>query len=371
VSLFRGDGRAAQALIEAVAAELTATLGAGHLRSLEAQTALGVASMSVADLDTAVSRLQQSATLARQHLGANHPLLCRVGTSLSDALERQGDADAAYAEALRAITVCQAVYGTAHRRYGQAQLATGFALGKLGRHREALAHYEAARQAFQAVGHFDEGSALRYAGGTLLSLERHREALTMLQAAERLLAARMGEDAELVLAARVNQAAALRGLRRPAEAQALLTAAWAKLDPKPRENSTRINALRLLGQLAVDRADMSAAQQHYAELREIQSTIHGPQSRPLALTLQLDAQRLTRLGSATERSQARAWLDQAVAIQTATAAPAGERVDVLLDRAELLESLDPAAASADRAAARQLARQIPEPAPSLQTRLAR
>ena len=370
LALFQGDSRLAQTLLTPVLEELRLRLGEGHLRTLEAQTALGVLHISLAELDSAVQQLQTAADLAVKHQGERSALVCRVRASLSDALERQGDASGALKQAEAAIASCQAVYGSAHRRYGQAELAAGFALGKLGRSTLALQHYERARQAFRAAGHFDEGSALRYAGGILLGLERHAEALSTLQQAEELLAARMGEDAELVLASRINRATALRALGRRAEAQALGLAAWQKLETKPEENSTRLNALRLLGLLAQDRADYAAALRHFEQLQTVQARIHGPASRAVALVLQLKAQCLTQRGEREDLAQARAALDQAVTIQQDSEAPALEQLGVRLDRMQLLQAIDRAAAKADLAAARTLAAQLPEIPPSLKKRLA-
>ena len=370
LALFSGDyGEALARSIAAHESRLT-TRGREDPATLDAAVARAVALIANDRLDEAIAGFEASIVGADRRLGVPNAVSCRAGISLSDALERRGDYLRAAESGDAAAVVCRAVFGERHPFYGQAEMNAGFALGRLGRIDDALARYDAARKAYAAAGHFDEGSALRYAAGGLITLERWAEAEQALNAAEDVLARHLGSDAELVLAARLNRATAIAEQGRLAEAEALaepaLATARATLGT---ETLTVRNGLRVLGIVRRKQGRHEASIELLQDLIAIEERATGADSPPVALARVQLARTLHDRGRPDDVAQARELLDAAIPVLGQPGRSPLLLANALLDRAELIEGIDRDAAAADRVAARAAASAVPVLPPSLSRRL--
>jgi serine/threonine-protein kinase len=370
LALYAGDYPRSLLLAQQAYEARLAAFGAGDPATLNAGVARAVALISNDRLDDAIDAFRAVATAADARLGRPNAPSVRARTSLSDALERRGDYAEALASGREAAQEARAVFGPRHQLYGQAEMNAGFALGRLGRHDEALAHYARAREAYAATGHFDEGSALRYAAGALLSLERWADAEDLLAEAEAVLARQLGPDAELVLAARINRASALAGRGALAQAAELATRSLAQARATlPPENSTHRNALRVLGNVRREQGRAEDAVAAHRELLAVETRVSGATSPPAALAGQLLARGLLRRGQPGDADEAAALLDAAVGVLDQPGRGPMLLAAALLDRADLFARRDRDRAAADRGRAADLLREAPAVPPSLARRL--
>jgi serine/threonine-protein kinase len=347
-----------------------ATQGAESAATLNAGVTLGVALMSNDQLDESIERFEATAELADRALGVPNAVSCRAGSSLSDALERRGDFEQAVDAGIRAARDCLSVFGPGHARYARAELNTGLVLARLGKLEEALARYDAARRAYAAAGHFEEGSALRYAAGALMTLERWDEALQVLADAESILSGRLGPEAELVLATRLNRAFVLNELGEPAQALALAEATQESLATAlPPDHDVLRYAMRVLATIHRKQGRFDESIGILERLIDAERRATGEDNPALAVANQQLARTLVARGAAGDPARARGLLDAAVESLSRPGRSPLLLTGALLDRAELLEDLEPSAAREDRAAAERAAAQVPSLPPSIQRRL--
>jgi hypothetical protein len=371
LDLFAGDYAGSLARSREAHEDRLRRYGEEDRASLDSGVALAVALIANDRLDASIEQFHITLRAAEARLGQPNAVACRAGNSLSDAYERRGD----YAQALeageQALAACRAVFGESHPLYGQAELNVGFALGRLGRSSEAIAHYRRARSAYAESGHFDEGSALRYAAGALLGLERWEEAETALREAEAVLAAALGEDAELVLAARLNRASALSGLGRDAAAAELAEATLVAVEARfPPANSTRRNGLRVLAAIRRAQRRHEEALALQQQLVDVELKASGEASVPLALARQQLARTHALRARSEDLASATALLDASAAVLDQPGRSPLQRALLHLDRAELRQrqGLDPEAAESLQAASLAL-EGVAEPPPSALARL--
>lgn len=346
--------------------------GSDDRASLDSGVALAVALIANNQLDAAIEQFQKTLGAADARLGSPNAVACRAGVSLSDAFERRGDYGQALEAGEQAAQVCQAVFGETHPLFGQAELNAGFALNRLGRSSEAIERYGRARVAYAASGHFDEGSALRYAAGVLLGLERWQEAEAALLDAERVLAARLGEAAELVLAARLNRASAISGRGEHAAAAELAEAALSQAEASlPAANSTVRNGLRVLG--AIRRAQSRVEEAIELHQRQLAAEISasGEGSPPAALARQQLARDHLARGEPADLSRAAELLQAAFEVLIQPERSPLQQLNLRLDRSELQQRLGQIElARAELVEAERVLAGISEPPPSLPARLA-
>jgi serine/threonine-protein kinase len=370
IALNAADYPEALALAQIAHARREATQGAESPATLNAGVGLGVALMSNDRLDEAIERLEVTAKLADRALGIPNAVSCRAGTSLNDALERRGDFQRAVDVGIGAARDCLSVFGPGHARYARAELNTGLVLARLGKLEEALARYEAARRAYAAAGHFEEGSALRYAAGALMTLERWDEAAKVLADAESILSGRLGPDGELVLATRLNRAFVLNELGQPVQALALAEAAQESLlKTLPPDHDVLRYAMRVLATIHRKQRRYDQSIEILERLIDAERRATGEDNPALAVANQQLARTLMARRATDDPARARVLLDAAIESLSRPGRSPLLLAAALLDRAELLADLEPATASADRAAAERAAAEVPTLPASIRRRL--
>jgi serine/threonine-protein kinase len=371
LALFSGDYPDALARTAAALSARTTLRGPDDPATLDAAVAHAVALIANDQLDAAITLFETTMAGADRRLGVPNAISCRAGTSLSDALERRGNYQRAADSGIASASVCRSVFGPHHALYGQAELNAGFALARLGRIDEALGHYRAARAAYAAVNHFDEGSALRYAAGALLTLERWSLAEQALLEAETVLERHLGADAELVLAARLNRATALAELGRHDEAAALAQAAFERAQATlGAETSTVRNGLRVLGTIRRGQGRHDEAVALLERLVDGERRVAGDEGAPAAQARVQLARALLARDRDGDRARARGLLDAAIPVLAEPGRSPLLHANALLDRADLMVHEDRAAATADRDAARAAVVGVPTLPPSIARRLA-
>lgn len=372
LDLFSADYASSLARSRVAHEDRVRRFGNDDRASLDSGVALAVALIANNQLDAAIEQFQTTLAAAEARLGSPNAVACRAGNSLGDAYERRGNYRQALETGEQAAQACLAVFGAANPIYGQAELNVGFALNRLGRSSEAIERYARARAAYAASGHFDEGSALRYAAGVLLGLERWQEAETALLEAERVLADRLGDAAELVLAARLNRATAISGRGQHKAAAALAEAALNQAEASlPAENSTVRNGLRVLGGIRRAQARFAEAIELHERLLAAEINASGAQSPSAALARQQLARDHMARGEPADLVHAAELLQAAFAVLGTPERSPLQQLNLRLDRGELRQRLGQTdLAREDSGAALDLLAGIAEPPPSLPARLA-
>jgi serine/threonine-protein kinase len=370
VALSNADYPEALAHAQSAFSRRAATQGSESPATLNAGVSLGVALMSSDRIDEAVARFQETADAADRVLGIPNAVACRSRQSLSDAFDRRGDYQRAVEAGIAAAETCLGVFGPNHPRYGRAELNAGLALSRVGRIDEALARYEAARRAFAAAGHFEEGSARRYAGGALMTAERWDEAAVTLAEAEALLSQRLGPDDQLVLATRLNRAFVLNELGASAQAMALAEAAQERLGQLlPPDHEQLRYGLRVLATIHRKARRFDESVEVLEQLVESERRAVGERNPSFAAAnLQL-ARTLAARNGPGDRERARVLLDGAIDNLSQPGRSQLALAGALLDRADLRQDSEPALAREDRDAAERAAGQVPTLPPSLLRRL--
>jgi serine/threonine protein kinase/Tfp pilus assembly protein PilF len=327
----RGEGKESLVLATEISASRRRRFGAGSVEAARDLGLLGSVQETAGQYGEAEKTYRAAAKILERALGADNPQTAAARYSLAQVLAYVGKREEGEKQFRLALAAQRKSLGDKHPDVGETLIAVGLLYVNERRYPEADAAFTEALAIFQPLGHPETGSCLRMLGMSLTSQERYADAAERFEEALAIFRRTRGDKDTLTLTALGNLGNAYLRLGQLDRAEPLLRESIMGIEGQFGADNDQLRApLNQLGELERARGRLIEATALHRRALAIQLKSVGPDSPSVAGTRYQLAMDLAAEAAPANLAEARALLDQAIAVQRRTDADHPRLDDMLL-----------------------------------------